>query len=57
MGGTPMIGAFITIYPRNESEKSYIENLKTDDRLTFKGKITGTTMRNIDIEPAILVSK
>lgn len=57
MGGTPMVGAFITIYPRNDNERTYIENLKTKDRITFKGKITGTTMRNIDIEPAILVAR
>lgn len=57
MGGTPRVGAFITIYPMNEQESSYIENLKTDDIISFKGKITGTTMRNIDIDPAILVSR
>lgn len=57
MGGTPMVGAFIIVYPRNDNERTYIENLKTGDRIKFKGKITGTTMRNIDIEPAILVSR
>jgi len=56
MGGAPMVGAFITIYSRNENERSFIENLKTGELIKFKGEITGTTMRNIDIKPAILVS-
>jgi len=55
MGGAPMVGSFITISPKNETEKTYIENLKTGDQITFKGKITGTSMRNIDIKPAILI--
>jgi len=55
--GTPMVGAFITVYPRNDNERTYIENLKTGDSIAFKGKIVGTRMRNITIEPAILVSR
>lgn len=57
MGGTPRVGAFITIYPRNDNDRTHIENLKTGDNITFKGEITGTSMRNIEIEPAILVSR
>jgi len=55
MWGTPMVGAFIKVYPRNNNDVAYIENLKTDDWIECKGKIKGTTMRNIDIEPAILI--
>jgi hypothetical protein len=50
-----VVGTFITIYPRNEQEKAYIEALKTDDILTVKGRITGTFMRNINIEDALLI--
>jgi len=55
--GTRYVGAFITLHARNSEEITYIEGLKTGNMISFKGKITGTTMRNIDIEPAILVSK
>ena len=37
------------------SEKA-LENLKTKDTITFKGVIAGTTMRNIDIDPAIIIT-
>jgi len=49
------VGAFVTLYARNDAEAAYIENLKTDDFIRVRGRITGTTMRNIDIEDAILV--
>lgn len=55
--GKPMVGTFITIYPRDDNEKQYIENLKTGNKITFKGKITGTSMRNIVVNPALLISK
>jgi len=57
LGGTPMVAADITVYPRNENEKSYIEALKTGDLFSFKGKIKGTTIRRIGIDPAIIISK
>ena len=55
--GTRYVGAFLTLYARSSDEASYIESLQTGSMITFKGKIGGTTMRNIDIDPAILVSK
>ncbi len=56
-GATPMVGAIVTIYPRNKEETSYIENLKTGDWFQFKGVINGTSMRHIDVRPAILILK
>jgi hypothetical protein len=53
--GRNVVGTFITIYPRSDSEKQKIEALKEGDEITIRGFITGTTFRNIDIEPAILV--
>lgn len=49
------VGTVITIYPRSEQEKTYIEALKTNDVLTVKGKITEVLMRNVNIKDAILV--
>jgi len=55
--GTRYVGAFLTLHARNSEESAYIESLQTGNMISFKGKINGTTMRNIDIEPAVLVSK
>ena len=54
--GSNHVGTFVKIYPRNNEEKQYIEELQTGNIISFKGKIIGTTtMRNIDIAPAILM--
>jgi hypothetical protein len=53
--GSNAVGTFVSIYPQSDDETSYIESLKTGDTVTVKGYITGTTMRNVDIDPAILV--
>lgn len=53
-GGMACVGTFVYIKPRNEQEKIYIESIKTGDNITFKGKIDGVSMRNINIKPAIL---
>lgn len=54
-GGRKRVGAFVTIYINNDSEQKYLEGLREGDIITFKGKITGTTMRNIDLDPAIVI--
>lgn len=51
-----MVGAFVFITPRNESEKAFVEGLKEGDVIPFKGYIKDTTVRSFDIEPAILQS-
>ena len=51
------IGTFITIHARSPEEASYLEGLKTGNIVSFKGRIDGTTMRNISIKDAVLVSK
>lgn len=53
--GSNAVGTFVSLYPQSDEESSYIESLKTGDTITVKGYITGTTMRNVDIDPAILV--
>jgi hypothetical protein len=51
------VGTFVHVQARNAQEKSFLESLKTDDFVTFKGKIDGVFLRNITIDPAILVVK
>lgn len=48
------VGTFIEIKPRNDEEKNFIESIKTDEYIQIKGKISGTFMRSLKIEPAIL---
>jgi len=49
------VGTFVTIYALDDNDKARIESLKTGDLVKVKGKITGTFMRNIEIEPAVLM--
>ena len=44
----------IILTPRDQSERTIIEALKTGDKLRIKGRIKGVTMRSLDIEPAVL---
>jgi hypothetical protein len=49
------VGAFVTITPRNASDRQYIEGLHTGDLVAFKGTIRDVSLRSLEIEPAILV--
>ena len=48
------VGTFVTITPRNEDERRYIEGLTTGQMIAFRGVIKDTTMRNFNIAPAII---
>ena len=50
-----MPGTFTRLYARNAAEVSRIEGLSTGSTITIKGKITDTTMGNIDIDLARFV--
>ena len=50
-----MVGTFTNIAPQNEEDKTYIEGLQTDNFITVKGKITGTSMRHISLKPAMII--
>jgi len=52
-----IVGTSITIYPKNEEERKYIENLKTGDSIRIKGKVKGVILRYIRIDPAILTEE
>lgn len=46
----------IVLTTRNNNEQNYLGSVKTGDFITIKGKLTGdTTMRSLEIEPAVLV--
>lgn len=49
------VGTFVTLYTQSEQEVNAVESLTTGKMVSFKGVITGTTMRNINIDPAVLV--
>lgn len=49
------VGTFVYIYARSDAERALVEGLKTGEMVSFKGKIAGSTMRNLNIKPAILV--
>jgi len=49
------VGTILNIHARNESEKNKIEALKTGDNISFKGRISGVSMRHIMINDAILM--
>ena len=47
---------FINVHARDAGERTKIEALTTGSEITVKGKITGTTMRNVDIDLARIVN-
>jgi hypothetical protein len=55
--GTDLLGTFVYITPRSDDERRQIEALKTDDMISFKGYIAGSTLRSLQIKPAILAAR
>lgn len=53
--GDGYVGTFVYIIPRDQREHEYVARIKTGDRVKIKGVINGAFMRNLNIEPAILV--
>lgn len=54
--GGDVVGTFIYITTRNDQDKQIIEALKTGDTISFKGRIYDTSVRYLEIKPAILFS-
>ncbi|NQV69268.1 MAG: hypothetical protein HQ498_04500 [Pseudohongiella sp.] len=54
--GSGVVGTFAEIYTQSADEANFIEGLIEDDLIKFKGTITGTFLRNIEFDPAILVN-
>lgn len=53
--GSELVGAFVMVTPRSDQDRQLIEALKTDDLVTFKGRIAGVSLRHFEIKPAVLV--
>lgn len=53
MGQSP-VGVFVDITPMAEGDAEYLTALKTDDVIPFIGYIDGTSMRHLEISPAII---
>ncbi|PCI54490.1 MAG: hypothetical protein COB36_10005 [Alphaproteobacteria bacterium] len=51
-----VVGTFINIYTRSPEEEAYVESLKLEDTISFKGKITGVRLRSVQIDPALLTN-
>jgi len=54
-GNSATPAAFLKITTRSPEEVQYVEGLKTGDSIQFKGRVSGTTMRHIDFDQAVLV--
>jgi hypothetical protein len=50
-----IVGAFCYVRASDEAVKRFLLSLKENDYVTCKGEIAGTTMRSIDIKPAVLL--
>lgn len=48
------VGTFLKLYTQSPEEVEFVEGLKEDDLINFKGTISGTFLRNIELDPAIL---
>jgi hypothetical protein len=51
-----VVGSFINIYTRSAEEEAYVEALKLEDTISFKGKIAGVRLRSLQIDPALLTN-
>lgn len=51
-----VVGSFINIYTRSPEEETYVESLKLEDTISFKGKIAGVRLRSLQIDPAQLAN-
>jgi hypothetical protein len=51
-----LVGTFINVYARSPEEEAYVESLKLEDTISFKGKIAGVRLRSVQIDPALLVN-
>ncbi len=48
------VGTFIDLTLRNGGDLEYLGNLQTGSWITIRGKITGVSLRTVDISPAVL---
>lgn len=53
--GSDVVGSFIYLTPRSDYDRRVIESLKTGDLVTVRARIAGSTLRKLDLRPAILI--
>ena len=51
--GTPR--TLLTLYPKNKAESDFLKNIKPGQTIKIKGKIKGTYLKSIKIDPAFLI--
>jgi len=54
-GGKACLGTFLKVEQPDMQTASYVEQLKTGDKIKIKGRIAGTSMRNIEIEDIVFL--
>ena len=48
-------GTLLTLYPRNKRESEYLKNIKPGHTIKIKGKIKGTYLKRLKIDPAFII--
>ena len=48
-------GTYLILYPKNEAETDFIKSIKTGQMIKIRGKVKGTYLKRIKIEPAFLI--
>ena len=48
-------GTLLTLYPKNKKEFEYFETIKPGHTIKIKGKIKGTYLKRLKIDPAFLI--
>ena len=48
-------GALLTLYPQNNQQTIYLDNIRAGNKIIIKGKISGTQQGRIKINPAVII--
>lgn len=48
-------GTYLMLYPKNEAETDFIKSIRPGQTIKIKGKVKGTYLQRIKIEPAFLI--
>ena len=48
-------GTYLMLYPKNEAETDFLKSIKPGQTIKIRGKVKGTYLKRIKIEPAFLI--
>ena len=48
-------GALLTLYPQDNQQRIYLDNIRPGNKIKIKGKIIGTQQSRIKINPAVIL--